>query len=251
MTEPKPKLPKVFIGILAGKKHDRFATLFNKHLDEAIKAYVQIGGVVGKAVCKENIGDTMIDRIVNGRNILRDAFLQTDCDLYFSVDSDVLLPKMSIVSLVGDCMADGCDIVSGIYFGMLKYENEKGVKRAIEFCPVMFFKIDDKKQKPHMRNCRGSFNLHEYFPSRVFQIHSCGAGFVMIKRKVLETIKWRHTHTKKLAIGEDISLCVDAQKKGMKVWCDSYLWALHLKDDKALKENRKEVVEFNLEKKKK
>jgi GT2 family glycosyltransferase len=122
---------------------------------------------------------------------------------------------------------------------------------VVEFCPVMFFKIDDKKQKPHMRKCRGSFNLHEYFPSRVFQIHSTGMGFVMIKRKVMEKVKFKHIHTKKLNIGEDIAFCVDAQKKGFKVFCDSYLWALHLKDEKAINEKKKQIIEYSLPPKRK
>ena len=135
--------------------------------------------------------------ITNNRNTIVQKFLATDCDYLMMVDADIV-PPLNVLNL-----ADfDKDIITPLMF----------VKQKGMLIPL-FLK----------RNKDGLYDAGDYLNLVGLQeVSATGTGCIIIKRKVLETLKHPFQNiydedgikTK----GNDFAFCEEAAKHGFKTW---------------------------------
>lgn len=141
-------------------------------------------------------------RLAALRNHLLNAFLQSDCALLFSLDSDILAPPETLACLV----EDDCDIVSAL------------VCNGHELGDPSLYNI-------LVRGSRGEFVHLRNFPrDRVFPVDCTGAAY-LIKRVVVEKYGVRYSSWQG---AEDIGFCEAARRQGLGIYCDGRLECTHL-----------------------
>ena len=135
------------------------------------------------------------------RNFLLTAFLESDCDYLFSVDSDILLPPYALNRLLeDDCMIISALVCNGHELG------DPGIYNILR----------------HDRD--GTWRHILNFPrDRVFEVDCTGAAY-LLKREVIGRYGIRYS----AAYGaEDIGFCQDAAYKGLKIFCDGRVEGEH------------------------
>lgn len=148
------------------------------------------------AVEDPSSASTRIEKIVNGRNYIRDYALKNDYDFVFFVDSDVILPKNALVFLHGS----KADVVSGVYLNVF----ELGGKKVV--APVLFRDLGNGE-------CQ-LFTYEGVAGGEIIEIGAAGLGCSLVSRKVLEAVPFRRWNSD--TGGEDMAFYVDARKKGFR-----------------------------------
>lgn len=146
--------------------------------------------------------------IGDSRNLIVEHALEIGYDYIMWVDSDMILPKNTLMKLMGHDK----DICSGVYaYKILGGENAVA-KRFIKD------KKDTYEDVP-LKEIRSKETLME--------IDGVGFGCVLTKVDIFRNIKkpWFH-YTPKM--GEDIYFCRKAQKAGYKVYLDTSIKADHI-----------------------
>jgi hypothetical protein len=150
-------------------------------------------------------------QIDTARNRIFKKAQELDADYLMFIDSDMVFPSESLHKLIG---LDK-DIATGVYFS---------------------------KQAPHrpvVYNWTGrAVGVHKNYadiPKEVFKVDSCGAGFLLIGRRVLEewdTERYRtigrpftripadYGDTGEDSLGEDTSFCLRCKDIGYEIWAD-------------------------------
>ena len=150
---------------------------------------------------------TRIEKIVNGRNYVRDYALKNGYDFVLFVDSDVILPKNALVFLF-DTKAD---IVSGVYLNAFNL----GGKTVI--APVLLKDLGEGNAQ--------LFTYEGVFPGAVLDIGAAGLGCTFVSRKVLEAVSFRKWNSD--SGGEDMAFYNDARAKGFKAVANTYVKCIH------------------------
>ncbi len=195
---------------------------------------------LGLNVIKDQWQKNARDRIIGGRNLLREYCLENGYDYFFSLEQDVICPKDSIERLLNWKKK----IVSGLYCGTFRSVlNPKEIK----ILPLVYQHIDKKtyekmlthnnfkdskirkeveegkikSYKDVMRQCE----LKEVKDKGLMKVWISGVGCLMIHRDVLEKIKFRYD---KEAEGfDDVFFCKDAEKNGFEVFVDTSIHCKH------------------------
>lgn len=148
--------------------------------------------------------------IINNRNEITKSFLKTDCTHLFFADSDMSFPEATLSRL----LAHDKDIVGGYYTTKLK-----------PYRSTCMMRDENSPEKYQSRNpVQGEF---------LVKVDALGTGCMLIKRRVLETLKWPWFYYKpnyavqKFAT-EDVAFCEDAIAKGFEVWCDFTIRCGHI-----------------------
>ena len=146
-------------------------------------------------------GQYNFERLAQLRNLLLKAFLESDCNYLFSLDSDILVPAVTLTQL----LADNCDLVSALVCN--GYEiGDSGIYNILK------------------RNSDGSYIHMRNFPrDRVFPVDCTGAAY-LIKRAVIAAGVGYSGHRG----GEDIAFCEDAASRGFGIFCDGRVECSHL-----------------------
>jgi hypothetical protein len=153
--------------------------------------------------------------IAQGRNYLVQKFLESPCDYFLSVDTDIEWHPEQI----DDLMAHDKDIVSGLY----RSHGEKGV-----VWPVYL------KQMPDGTYDRATLDDVED-KTELMEVGAVGMGFCLIKRKVFEELEpsilfpFAETLHHDRYQGEDVTFCWRAREKGFKVYLDPSVGVAHSK----------------------
>ena len=135
------------------------------------------------------------------RNTLLSAFLKSNCDCLFSVDSDIIMPPISLQQL----LADDCEIVSALVCNGHELGNT-GIYNILRHT--------EEGRWIHMRDIPRD---------RIFEVDCTGAAY-LLKREVIEMYGVRYS----AAYGaEDIGFCRDAALKGLKIFCDGRVEGEH------------------------
>lgn len=139
-------------------------------------------------------------RLAELRNRLLEAFLQSECDYLFSVDSDILVPPQALQQLV----QTGRDVVSALVC------NGAGIGDD-QFYNI--FNWDDGRLLP----------IRQFPRDQVFPVDCTGAA-CLIKRRVIETgarynSRWG---------SEDIGFCREVQKHGFAIFCHGGIECVHV-----------------------
>jgi len=113
-------------------------------------------------------------RVANARNVLRDAFLRTDCPYFFFIDSDILLPSFAFSSL----LSRPASVVSGVYLSALTFTETSLGRDVMKITPVAWINNvgDTTKARPLL--------ILDVIPDRVIPVLYAGFGCVLIARDV-------------------------------------------------------------------
>ncbi len=148
-------------------------------------------------------------RLAHLRNQLITAFLRTDCEYLFSLDSDIIMPPESIMTLLGaqrDIISalvwNGGDIGSHDTYNILK-QAENGDYLHIREFPV----------------------------NGVFEVDCTGAAY-LLRRRVLSEFMIRYDADYG---AEDIGFCKSAQRAGIKLYCHSGVRGRHFMEERLCK----------------
>jgi len=215
-------MSKVLIGVVTyGKQRyclDEFCDSLSKqtvksdilfvvnHGEDAYATLIRSKGF--KVVEDPTPATTRIDKILNGRNYLRDHALKNDYDYLLFLDSDIMIPANGVEIL----LSPKIDVLSGAYLNAFEIDGEKVV------APVMFKDLGN-----------GECQLYTYnavAPPQVFEIGAAGLGCTLISKKVLEKIKFR-TFSNSATGGEDMAFYVDARAKGFRTFGSSFVKCVH------------------------
>lgn len=139
---------------------------------------------------------------VNNRNDLVKTMLKGDYTHLFFMDSDMSFPPATLSRL----LQHKKDIVGGYY-----------TTKVQPFHGTAF--IEDHENGIPWRT---------YSPSssdNLKQVAAIATGCMLIKRKVLESMKWpwfyyKPAPDKETFSTEDTAFCLDARERGFEVWCD-------------------------------
>lgn len=134
------------------------------------------------------------------RNLLLQAFLQSNCDYLFSVDSDILVPPHCLAQLVQDQV----DMVSALVCN----GEEIGDKECFNV-----LRWEGSQLLPIRNVCR----------SAVFPV-DCTGAVCLISRAVAEAGARYNDHWGP----EDIGFCWQVQKQGFSIFCDGRIECLHI-----------------------
>jgi len=158
------------------------------------------------------------ERVIYSRNIIRDKFLNENYDFFFSLEQDIIPPKDIIEKL----LKHNKEIVSAYYCKLQKVglrDNETGeVKNAIIEFALVWVSVD----KERIRRA----NPQEVLNKGLIKVGGYGIGCVLIKREVLEKIKFEYKPDKKAF--DDMLFCDDAEKAGYDLFLDSNIRVTHL-----------------------
>lgn len=149
-------------------------------------------------------------RIDQVRNLISEWAKQYD--YLFSVDSDIVLPKDTLVKMLGH----NRDIVSGVY--IQRIENQK--------IPEIYI----KDQSGGLSNISYTELKTK---TNLFQIDGCGFGCVLVKSDVICAIEYPHFYYQsaldhKDTVSEDIYFCMKATQKGFTIWADPTIRCDHI-----------------------
>src|SRR3989344_4047349 len=128
-------------------------------------------------------------RIVNARNLLRQKVLDDNYDFFLSLEQDVIPPKKIIDS------------------SKLKGLRQETGSQYLEMVKAYYTIEELEREKP---------------PTK---IHSCGLGCVLIRRNVLEKVKFRFSE--KYGGFDDVWFCEDA-KSNFEIYVDPRIKCKHL-----------------------
>ena len=150
------------------------------------------------------------DNISQIRNIIADWAKKYDYLL--SVDSDIILPKDTLVKM----LRANKDIISGLYIQRIPNTHT----------------LEVYMDTPNGGCTNIPYHLIEDHGHGVFEIAACGMGCALIKSEVFRRLEYPHFFykealTSKDTVSEDIYFCMKARKAGFKVWADSTIQCDH------------------------
>lgn len=161
----------------------------------------------------------MYQRLSDLRNRMVYEFLKTDCDYYFSVDSDILLRQDCLERLV----SHNKDFVAGlIYNGYLMPE---GIHGAYKYPNIL--KEESPGKYKHIVNYRTK-NPETNYENPLISVDFTGAVCLM-SRKTCSVAKYAW-HKQ----GEDENFSREARQAGIEIWCDVYNYNQHIMSNELL-----------------
>lgn len=142
------------------------------------------------------------------RNFLIKEARRINADIFVMIDSDMVFQKDSIVKLI-ESLGDA-DMVCGLFFN-----------GAPPYHPSIYLKGKE------------AFKPYEKYPKdSLFEVDSAGMAFNAFGRKAIygmETEPFNNIMKNGLTYGEDMSFCMRAKERGMKLMCDSRIKVGHLR----------------------
>ncbi len=152
------------------------------------------------------------DMVTRDHNIIREKVLNEEYDYLLILDQDVIPPKDVIEKL----MAHNKDVVSALYFG---HHDINGVAKVMPFAWVFSKEIKDW-------NNTGYLVEDEIWMPKLFKIAFAGMGCILIKREVLEKVKFRYSL--EMDAWDDRWLGVDVWENGFEYYLDNNVKCKHL-----------------------
>lgn len=152
-----------------------------------------------------------MERIIKGRNKLREKVLNENYDYFLSLEQDIIPPPNLIESL----LRHGKKVVSGTYMNTLP---------GLEGLRVIAYRWHEKPT-PQEQGKIVSLSLLDVLPSRLIEVSHTGLGCLLIHRSMLDGIEFRKEGT----TTDDIWFCKDVrEKKNEKIYLDSSMFCQHL-----------------------
>jgi len=165
---------------------------------------------LGLNAIKDEYFEKARERIVHSRNILRKIVLEKGYDYFLSLEQDVIPPKDVIEKLI----RHEKKVVSGVYFSRYK------INGKIMYLPLLW------KEKKDNKKLMRFLKPEEIEGDKLIKIKKCGLGCVLIRRDVLEKIKFRYVE--EILCFDDMFFCEDVEKNGFGLYCDASVKCKHL-----------------------
>jgi len=196
-------------------------------------ALTVVGYAVSKGVVVEQIGITERTLIDTARNQLTSQFLKTTCEWAFWMDSDMVLPKETLVRLLETAEKKDAKMVTGIYY-----------QRHNKHWPVLWSRNPSLESGARVGHENPTeYNQNEYLgaftvpgpeATEPFLIHSAGFGCALIHRSVFEVMPYPWFQFLPGKCSEDFYFFVNAAKKGFSLWADPSLRIGHIGEPKVV-----------------
>ena len=177
-------------------------------------------------VIKGKYFDEPRDRMVFGRNLLKEKAIKENYDYFLNLDQDVLPPS----DIIERFLSGKRRVLTGIYFNYKQFTpKEKGSRegnRHGQLFPTIWAHIDNKGSLRQIEE-------HELSPSRVIQVGLCGSGCLFIHKSVLKKITFHYSKenddpsVNKL-IFDDSYFCDDLRKLKIPIYADTSIVCRHL-----------------------
>ncbi len=145
--------------------------------------------------------------LAEARNALRKKALEGNYDFFLSLEQDVIPPENAIKKLI----SHNKDIVTGNYLVPKRINN-----KVFPVSPVLI-----KRNGKFITADRGVLDSEN-----LAEIEACGLGCVLISRKVLEKIKFRHEENSRT--WDDMFFSKDARQAGFQIFLDPTIKCRHL-----------------------
>jgi hypothetical protein len=184
------------------------------------KMFERIKKVKEVEVIKTEHLQSIMEMVIRDRNELRRIALEEGFDYFLSLEQDIIMPKNGVQKLI----SNGKEVCNALYFGWVEKAFGEG-KTLLERAPMFYLWFDEELKKANLKLKR-QLSFEDVFPSRLFKVMDGGLGCTLIKRGVLEKIKF-FVDTKFKAY-DDVFFCDACAKKGIDVWLDSSVVCRHL-----------------------
>ena len=252
---------KVFIGITAHPGHAYCRETFVS----ALRGMVRHASQVDVEVCvawngymkpwgfrgyksfnyKPKDGEKGIDILCNKQNLLREKFLESDCDYYLNLETDTIPPKNALTKLVE---ADK-DIVSALYMiqtqEFQKFDLKNLPKKRGQIGEAIKQSLDGghsgvvvtrQRMIPTVWGIFGTksrlWDLEDALPQRgLVRVFSSGMGCLLIKREVLEKLNFKIQFGGLEQQFTDFIFHKEAYDLGYQAFVDTDVWCNHLHKD--------------------
>ncbi len=151
------------------------------------------------------------ERIIYNRNLLRQKVLDERYDYFFSLEQDVIPPRKVIERL----LAYKKEIITGVYFKPWDYGDHKK--------PVAMIWI----RHPNDPSKKVTISNDIVLGKHLLKVDFCGLGCLMIHRNVLEKVKFRYDLKQGDGM-DDMFFCKDASSQGLEIYADTAIKCHHL-----------------------
>lgn len=171
--------------------------------------------------------------ISRGRNYISKSFIGTSSDWLLMLDADQRISAEMFDSLCEVADADERPVVSGLYFSQTTSPLETAYPTVL---PSIF---------SHSLTEDGAYDpIIHYPPNSVIRVNACGAGMLLVHRRVFEKIFWTSepeladycwfrdapTETGRSWRGEDIYFCRQIEAAGFPIYCHTGVISPHIKN---------------------
>ncbi len=184
--------PKVMLGVIHGQMLSASFAFSLIHLLQNDKA------LDNSMLCEVKSGP----RVAAARNTLADEFLQTDATHLLMIDTDMVIPREAVTTLLATCKP----IVGGLYFQL----NPDGSVSP---------SIMDYQKQTGLYQARGTWR-----PNEVLACNATGAACLMVERQVFQSFRapgaypwFEEQSIRDQPVGEDLVFCQRAQLAGHPV----------------------------------
>lgn len=142
--------------------------------------------------------------IYTSRNALATAAIQTEADLVFWLDSDMVFQPDTLARMLKTLQEKDLDMLTGLYF-----------RRVPPYSPVLFDKLE-------IDGLACDFSEFKSIPDDLFEVGACGFGCVLMKTDVFFDVQTQYGNMFAPIgnNGEDVAFCWRARKCGYKIYCD-------------------------------
>ncbi|MBI2105458.1 hypothetical protein HYT56_01310 [Candidatus Woesearchaeota archaeon] len=169
------------------------------------------------------------DRMVFGRNLLREKAIEGNYDFFLNIDQDVIPPN----DIIERFLQHKKRVVTGIYFNYKKFTpknlgEKEGERHGELFATVWAFtNKKDVLRQINENELTGELKL----------IASCGSGCLFIHNSVLKKIKFHYSKEydnkeKNYFVFDDVFLCRDLMDLKIQLYADTSMICKHLIKDK-------------------
>ncbi len=160
-----------------------------------------------------------IEMIVRDRNVLRKHVLDNGFDYLLLIGYSQLPPT----NVVEKLMEAKKDVVSALCFR--EVVNKEGNELYVLQQPMIAKSIQKEGKQ-----IQQGFTIDEVFPSRLMKADYCTFGCILLSRKVLEKIEFRHDERN----ADHLCFCEDLKKNKFELWIDTGVVCKNLNYDRKL-----------------
>jgi hypothetical protein len=155
--------------------------------------------------------------------VIRKYFLDNDYDYLFSLEADVMPRDETIIQKF---INFDCDIVTGMYdIGDPGYSFPLIQKRVV-------YKDENGDVQETIRQLSWQ-EIYPFLDGTLKNVFAAGIGCALIKKKVLEKVKFRISDINPYVHADSI-FYMDTHNEGFRTFMDTSMYCWHMRDDKAI-----------------
>lgn len=164
--------------------------------------------------------------IAKARNVCVEAFLKSDYEWLFFVDSDTVPPADALDIL----LKDDKQFISGIVYTLKQCTD--GISRPV---PCVFRKPKNKREYKECGKTKAYYPIKKNYKG-LKEIAAAGMACTLLHRSVFKNLKPPYFKERfvpkpgQIETGEDIMFCQEMERQGVKMWADFRVRCGHWKE---------------------